>query len=121
MWVQTRRHSPFWSVIAAVSPRTSWVTCSARIRGSARTGAIAARAIAAGTTTSPSLALLGCRLRGAVPAECNSPEGADQTDEGSAAGARVAFGGAFLLATSAATHSVMFLDFGHSATHAMRL
>src|SRR5688500_17520994 len=107
--------------MAAVSPSTSWVTCSALIRGSTRTGAIAARAIAAGTTTSPSLALLGCCFGCAFPAECNSPEGADQADEGSAAGAGIAFGRAFLLATCAATHSIMFLDFAHTATHAMML
>src|SRR3954470_24928 len=105
-----RRHSPLLSTTSAASPNTSWVTCSARTRGWDKTGAMAAREIAAGIGRSRTLG--GRGAPGALPAEGHPAERADNTDERSAVAAGIPLRGALLLSTGAAGHPVVFLSLG---------
>ena len=96
-------------------PSTSWVTCSARTRGSARTGAMAARAMAAGMTDPDSGTLLRRGSGRALATERDPAEGADQADEGAAVGAGISLGRTLFPSAGAALHGIMLVDSWSSA------
>ena len=106
---RTRRHSPARSSTSAVSPRTSWLTCSARRLGSARTGAIGG-AGDGGRRTQVRIGGRRLAFARALPAEGDAAEVADQADERPAVGAGIAFGGTLLAAAGAAGHGIVLAD-----------